>query len=218
MSKVCVIVGFGAGNGLALAKAFSGDGHKLALIARSRAKQEKSLAELHAADATALFVEADASNGASLSRAFAQIREQVGDPTVLLYNAFAMRMAQPSKTPPEDLILDLRTNVAGALAATQEVLPAMCAAKAGTILFTGGSLALDPMPQFASVGVGKAALRNLALSLAKELKAEGIHVATVTISGMVKAGTHFDPEKIAAKFIELHRQPAGSFDAELVYR
>lgn len=218
MSKVCVIVGFGAGNGLALAKAFQGDGHKLALIARSRAKQEKSLAELEAAGAEALFVEANAADGASLSRAFAQIREQVGEPTVLIYNAFAMRMAAPTKTTPDDLIADLRTNVAGALAATQEVLPAMRAAKTGTILFTGGSLALDPMPQFASVGVGKAALRNLALSLAKEVKPEGIHVATVTISGMVKAGTHFDPDKIAAKFLELHHQLAGSFDAELVYR
>jgi len=94
----------------------------------------------------------------------------------------------------------------------------MRAAGSGTIIFTGGGLALDPMSQFASVGIGKAALRNLAQSLAKELKPEGIHVATVTICGMVKAGTHFDPAKIAERFIELHQQPAGSFEAEVLYR
>lgn len=218
MEKMCVIVGFGAGNGLSLAKAFGNEGHKLALIARSRAKQEKNLAELEAAGFTTNFFEADAADPVGLSSAFARVREELGDPTVLIYNAFAMRMAAPSKTTPDDLLADLRTNVAGALTATREVLPAMRAAKSGTILFTGGGFALDPLPQFASVGAGKAALRNLALSLAKELKPEGIHVGTVTICGMVKAGTHFDPAKIAEKFLELHRQPADSFEAEILYR
>jgi short-subunit dehydrogenase len=218
MDKLCVIVGFGRGNGMALAKAFAADGHKLALISRSRAKQERNLAELAAAGVDATFFEADAGEPAALSSAFAQIREQLCDPSVLIYNAFAMRMAAPSKTTPEDLLADLRTNVGGALAATPLVLPAMRVAKRGTILFTGGGFALDPVPQFASVGVGKAALRNLALSLAKELNADGIHAATVTICGMVKAGTHFDPEQIAAKFLELHHQPPGSFDAEFVYQ
>lgn len=218
MAQVCAIVGFGAGNGLALAKAFGREDHKLALIARSRTKQEKNLAALAAVGLEANFFEADAAEPATLSDAFAQMREQVGDATVLIYNAFAMRMAAASKITPEDLGIDLRTNVAGALAATREVLPAMRAAKSGTILFTGGGFALDPMPEFASVGVGKAALRNLALSLAKELEPEGIHVGTVTICGMVKAGTPFDPEKIAEKFLELHRQPAGSFEVEILYR
>jgi len=218
MEQVCAIVGFGAGNGLALAKAFGRAGHKLALMARSRAKQEKNLDTLIADGLEASFFETDAADTDALRNAFAQMREQVGDATVLIYNAFAMRMASPSKTNPEDLLSDLRTNVAGALTATQEVLRAMRAAKRGTILFTGGGFALDPLPQFASVGVGKAALRNLALSLAKELKPEGIHVGTVTICGMVKAGTHFDPERIAEKFLELHLQPAGNFEAEIVYR
>ena len=217
MKKICAIVGFGAGNGLAIAKAFGLEGHELALIARSRAKQEKSLVELAALNLPARFYEADASDVTALGSAFAQIREQLGSPTTLIYNAFAMRMGPPSKLSAEDLTADFRTNVAGALAATREVLPAMRAEKNGTIIFTGGGFALDPMPQFASVGVGKAALRNLAFSLAKELKPDGIHVATVTIKGMVKAGSHFDPDKIAQAFLELYRQPAGSFTSELEY-
>ena len=217
MKKICAVVGFGAGNGLAIAKAFGREGHELALIARSRAKQEKALAELHAGDWPATFFEADAANAVSLGEAFARIRQEVGDPTVLIYNAFAMRMGAPSNTLPDDLVSDLHTNVGGALTATREVLPAMRAAKSGTILFTGGGFAIDPLPQFASVGVGKAALRNLALSLAKELAPEGIHVATVTINGMVKAGSRFDPDKIAQSFVQLYQQPPGSFTSELNY-
>ena len=214
MKQICAIVGFGAGNGLAIAKAFAAEGFELALISRSEAKQQKYIAAL---GATTRFFEADAGNTQSLAAAFAKIRTEVGDPAVLIYNAFAMRMGPPSKTSPDDLVADLKTNVGGALAATHEVLPAMRAAKSGTIIFTGGGFALDPIPQFASVGVGKAALRNLALSLAKELKPDGIHVGTVTIQGMVKAGTHFDPDKIAQRFLELHRQPAGAFSPELNY-
>ena len=187
-------------------------------IARSRDRQAKALAELEAAGASARFFEADAADEASLQAAFAGIRAECGDPGVLIYNAFAMRMAPPSKTTPENLVADFRANVAGALASVHKVLPAMRAAKRGTIIFTGGGFALDPIPQFASIGVGKAALRNLAFSLGKELERDGIHVGTVTIHGMVKAGTHFDPDKIAQVFLELHRQPAGSFSPEVNYK
>lgn len=128
-----------------------------------------------------------------------------------------MRMGPASKLKPDDLMNDLRTNAGGALACVQQVLPAMRATKRGTIIFTGGGFALDPYPQFASVGIGKAALRNLALVLAKELAPEGIHVATVTIEGMVKRGTAFDPTAIAELFVRLHQQPVGSFDAEVAF-
>lgn len=66
MKEVCVIVGFGAGNGLAIAKAFAREGCELALIARSRAKQEKSLGELEGAK----FYEADAADENSLAKRF----------------------------------------------------------------------------------------------------------------------------------------------------
>src|SRR3954466_2320845 len=111
MSEVCVIVGFGAGNGLAIAKAFAREGCALALIARSRAKQEKSLGELEGAK----FYEADAADQDSLGEAFARIRNELGEPTILIYNAFAMRMGPASKLTPDYLLSDLRTNVIGAL-------------------------------------------------------------------------------------------------------
>lgn len=213
MADVCVIVGFGAGNGLAIAKAFAREGCALALIARSRAKQEKSLDQLEGAN----FYEADAADEHSLGEVFAKIRSEVGEPTVLIYNAVAMRTGPASKLNPDELVNDLRTNVTGALACVQQVLPAMRAAKRGTILLTGGGLALEPFPQFASVGVGKAALRNLALVLAKELGREGIHVGTVTINGMVKPGTRFDPDEIAKSFVALHKQEPGHFESEIQF-
>lgn len=68
----------------------------------------------------------------------------------------------------------------------------------------------------ASLGVGKAGIRNLAFSLFAELKDAGIHAATVTIGGLVKPGTAFDPDQIAEAYWTLHVQPKGSFERELV--
>ncbi len=218
MDKVCAIVGFGPGNGMALARAFGAEGHRLALLSRSRAKHAASLQALEAENLSANFFETNAADPESLGSAFEAVRAEVGAPSVLIYNAFAMRLGQPSKLRPEDLIEDLRTNVGGALAATHAVLPAMRAAGRGKIFFTGGGFALEPLPQVSSVGIGKAALRNLALALAKELAPEGIHVGTVTIHGMVKAGTHFAPEKIAQSFLELYRDAPGGFRRELDYK
>jgi NAD(P)-dependent dehydrogenase (short-subunit alcohol dehydrogenase family) len=70
----------------------------------------------------------------------------------------------------------------------------------------------------ASLGAGKAALRNLAFSLHADLAPAGIHAGTVTICGTVKPGTAFDPDRIADSFWALHAQPAGSFEREVMVK
>jgi NAD(P)-dependent dehydrogenase (short-subunit alcohol dehydrogenase family) len=66
----------------------------------------------------------------------------------------------------------------------------------GTILFTGGGLALCPEygAGVSSLAAGKSALRGFTYALAKEVAPEA---ATVTIAGTVKPGTSFDPYQIA---------------------
>lgn len=88
---------------------------------------------------------------------------------MLIYNAVAFRQALPSQLKPQDLIDDLGTNLIGALAAAQTVLPVMQAG-GGSILFRGGGWALHPDPAVASTAIGKASLRHLALMLAQELR------------------------------------------------
>jgi short-subunit dehydrogenase len=90
--------------------------------------------------------------------------------------------------------------------------------KKGTILFTGGGLSIEPYVDFASLAIGKAGIRNLTYSLAQECEPLGIHVATVTICGMVEKGTKFDPDKISEKFLELHLQKSGKFETEFMFQ
>lgn len=55
-------------------------------------------------------------------------------------------------------------------------------------------------------------------ALSKELYREGIHVATVTIAGQIRRNTPFDPDLIAEKFWELHAQPPGKWETEVIYQ
>ncbi|HMR63289.1 MAG TPA: SDR family NAD(P)-dependent oxidoreductase [Anaerolineae bacterium] len=216
--KICVVVGAGPGLGLAVARRFGLEGYHLALVARRAEALAEYVTEFGQAGLKAQAVAADAADFASLRWAMAHIQEQWGDPEVLVYNPVAIHGGQPSTLDPDDLIADFRVNVAGALVCAQAVIPAMKAAQRGTLLFTGGGLALNPYPDYASLAVGKAGLRNLAYSLGAELAPDGIQVATVTIAGFIQPGTHFDPALIAEKYWALHQQPPGQREREIIYR
>jgi NAD(P)-dependent dehydrogenase (short-subunit alcohol dehydrogenase family) len=153
----------------------------------------------------------------SLRSAFAHILDQQGAPEVLIYNAAAVREGPPSRFDVDAVYADLRVNLGGAILSVGEVLPAMRQNRRGTILLTGGGLALRPSPAYASLAIGKAALRSYALSLSQEVEAEGIHAATVTVAGFVQPGTYFDPKRIAEVYWALHTQPPGAWDREVVY-
>jgi short-subunit dehydrogenase len=136
----------------------------------------------------------------------------------LIYNAAALKTGGPLQLSAEDLVQDFRVNVAGALTAVQQVVIPMQSRKQGTILLTGGGLGLDPYPDYLSLSLGKAAIRNLALSLAKSFEPDGIHVATVTICGFIQPGTHFAPDLLAEEYWALHAQAPGSWQREVIYQ
>jgi len=216
--KVCTIIGAGPGISLSVARRFALEGFSIALIARRPENIERYAQQLNATGAFAKAYAADATAFDSIKKTFRNIHREIGYTDVLVYNAVVGREASPSALDPEKLIQDFRVNVAGALAAAQLVIPHMKKQKQGTILFTGGGLSLEPYHPYASLAVGKAGIRNLAFSMADELAPAGIHVATVTIAGLVKPGTHFDPDKIAEEYWKLHTQKPDRFAKEIIYR
>jgi NAD(P)-dependent dehydrogenase (short-subunit alcohol dehydrogenase family) len=215
---VIVIVGMGPGVSAAVARRFGREGFKVAAIARRADALKEQTDALAGAGVTAQGYTADASDPASLHDALARVAAEQGAPSVLVYNAAGVRYKPMAQLSADELNADLRISIGGALAAAQAVLPAMREQGAGTLLFTGGGFAFEPMAAMASLGVGKAGIRNLAFSLFADLKDSGIHAATVTIGGMVKPGTAFDPDKIAEAYWSLHAQPKGSFERELVFK
>lgn len=215
----CCIVGVGPGIGLALAEAFAREGHDLSLLSRRPERLARERADLAKRSGRRLLgVAAEAGDAEALRGAIEQAATALGPVSVLIYNVASAGTGRPLGLDPESLLTDFRANVVGALVAAQCVAPAMRKARRGTILFTGGGFAHEPAPNYASLSLGKAALRSLTYTLAQELGADGIHVATVTVHGFVQPGTHFDPARIAQAYVALHRQTPGHFEIERSYK
>jgi NAD(P)-dependent dehydrogenase (short-subunit alcohol dehydrogenase family) len=207
--SLTVIIGYGPGLGAAIARRFLAGGHEVLALARDPAR--------HPATPGLTLARADAADPEALPRALA------GRPVrALVYNAYRATMAEagPSSLDPAALVADFQVNVAGALAAVRAVLPGMRAAGQGSLIFTGGGLALDPTgwPAAASLAIGKAGLRSLGQSLHAELAPEGLHAGSVTVAGQVAPGTPFDPDRIAQAFWDFHQDPPGAFRAEILFR
>ena len=209
----CLVIGAGAGNGLAIASAFGKKGFHLVLASRSKDGRSKLIADLESEGVDANGIDVDCADPKAVSEAVAKL----GPVDVLVYNAAAFTMAPPSSLDPKQLIADITISAVSALAAAQAVIPDMKARGHGTILFTGGGFALAPSVALASLGMGKAALRNLAFSLHEELRSYGIRVGTVTILGEVQPGTPFDPGKIAEAFWRLHEDRANALGPEIQF-
>ena len=213
-----IIIGYGPGVSGAVAEAFAREGYPLALIARDASKLNVAVKTFKTKDIEVQGFTADAGDAAALTSALQAVQAALGDAEVLLYNAALWRPGPVLDTTPESFDKDFQVCVTGALIAARALAPAMIAAGRGTLLFTGGGLALYPSPQAPSLSVGKAGIRALALMLAEELAPKGVRVGTVTIAGEVAAGTPFAPENIADAFLWLHRTPTDPKTAEFVFR
>lgn len=219
-NKLCVIVGAGAGLGLSIAQRFGQENYKIALIARHLEALNEYVNLLTQAGMTAKGYGADGADAQSLIRAFEHIQAEMGDASVLVYNAAVMHAADPLSLTEDSLVHDFKVGVTGALTAIQQVVPAMQSQDQGTILLTGGALALDEYspPAYLSLAVAKTATRKLCFTMANALKDSNIHVATVTICGTIAPNTHFDPDQIAAVYWQLHTQSKPDWQREYVYQ
>jgi short-subunit dehydrogenase len=216
MAELCVIVGMGEGNGMAIARRFAKEGFAIVMIARNEAKLKGYQTTLQQDGVTSDYCLADAGDEAALETAFSGIQNQLGTPQVVIYNAAVPRMENVLQTQSETLVSDFRANVAGAIACVQAVLPAMQAQQRGTILFTGGGFSMYPHPDFVSLSIGKAGIRILANTLHAALKDSPIKVGTITICGTVNGDDpKYSSDRIAEEYWKLHTAENEAY--EIIY-
>lgn len=209
--KILLIVGAGPGISLKTARKFGKEGFKVALISRSMESLQKYEYEFKNDGIEAKGFTGDAASEGSLKSAIESVIKTYGKVDVLLYNAAILRPAKPTELSADDLIHDFNINVAGALTSVKEVVPHM---EKGTILLTGGGLALYPNADLASLSIGKSGIRSLAYSLHQELSPKGIYVGTLTVKGFVQEGTYFSPENIANTFYSMYKNQT---DTEIMF-
>jgi short-subunit dehydrogenase len=214
-ARHALIIGAGPGLGTALARRFGREGFALTLVARSEQKLAGIARDLRGEGFTVETLAADVADSARFRSALDTLAEHV-TPSVVIYNAAVLAQDNILTSDTDYLLNAFTVDVLGAVSAAQVFTPLMRGAQGGTLLVTGGGLSLHPHPEYASLSIGKAALRAATSMLHDELKAEGVHVVGVTIAGSIEAGTVLDPAQIADTYWQLHAQPKGEWSAETV--
>ncbi len=194
-NKVLVVVGAGPGVGASVARRFGREGYDVALVARSADHLERLGTELQAAGVTAGWTAADITDAEALTSAIQRFGQHLGHIDALHFNPSAFRPADPLQLTAAELLEDLHVGVASLLTAVQAARPAM---PSGARITVTGSVAADrPSHQACSLGVQKAGLRNLVLSLDKTLAPDGIRAMSLTVKGTLAPDTAFAPERVA---------------------
>lgn len=215
--RIIAIVGAGSGISLAVAEKFGSEGFTIALVARSESKLKEYQSSLFAKGYKCFLFVADASKEKSLKKAIKKISDHIGDVDVLVYNAANNKRLNILEESADHLAEDFKTNVGGALTAVKLVLTPMKIHNLGTIILTGGGLSTSPHPDFGSLALGKAAIRNLTYQLAHQLRGTEIKVGTVTINGIVDPkDPKYNPASIAEQYWKIHTQ-VGKTIVEIPY-
>ena len=200
-NKVIVIVGAGPGLGSAVARAFGSQGYDVALVARNPEKLEALRTSLQELGITTGWSAADVTDSKALAAAVERFGGHAGHIDALHFNPSIFTPKSAAELSAEELLSDLAGGAAAILTAAQAARPFM---SAGSVILATGSINADrPWTTVASLGVQKAALRNLVTALDQSLRSEGIRAASVTINGTLAEDTEFAPDRIAEVFVKL---------------
>src|SRR5271167_4968486 len=224
---VAVVTGVGPGLGAALARRFA-KGYAVAINARKPDFLRSLAVEIRGAGGQVLEVPADIGDPAQTAAMFRAIRERLGAPEVLLYNAGSGSWGTVVDITPEQYEKDWRVNALGAFVSAKEVAPDMIARGRGVMLFTGATAGVKAGPKSVSFGPAKFAMRGLAQSLSRDLGPKGIHVAWINVDGSIdipgrKVGNYtsedmLDPDAIAETYWHLAHQHRSAWTMELEVR
>ncbi len=180
-APVCAVVGVGPGNGEAFARRFAADGYALALLARGPELTRQLADELPYAKA----YPCDVTDQTSVDAAFANIRADLGDVDVLVFNAGSGVWGNVEEVTAGDLERAWRANTLGLFLAARQAIPAMRRRGQGAIVVVGATASRRGAAGAAAFAQGKMAQRALAESMARHLGPSGIHVALIVVDGVV---------------------------------
>ena len=230
-------VGVRWGVGGAISQKFAQEGFYTVLTTRTAANASALAAAIGEQGGECMIVELDLASRDSISSAFAQIREEAGDPDVLVYNAGYL---EGRDLPPEKELLEhipyeifetaQHISSSGPFLVAQEVLPAMRERGSGSILISNNASSLRGRKRYTgqSLYYPRVMMRTLAQALTEEYSEYGVHVANVVIDGTIDSpGTRatdraqqnpdllVNPVSIAEAFYYLHTQDKSCWTHEL---
>ena len=179
MSRVAAVTGGASGIGLGVARRFVADGHHVAVLDRDRAGAEAAATELAGGGGTAIAVEVDVADRASVGAAFARVRAELGPVDILVTSAGVESFDPLLDITPEIWDRIIAVNLTGTFACVQAAVPDMLAAGWGRIVTIASSSAQSGAPNMAHYTASKGGVIALTKSLAVELARQGITANTI---------------------------------------
>jgi len=236
MSKppVCCVIGAGDATGSAVARRFAHEGYTVCVARRTEAALKPLVEQINAEGGRAVAFGLDARREDQVVGFFNHVEAEIGDIEVVVFNVGGnVRFPILETTAQKYFKVWEMCALAGFLAG-REATRVMLPRGRGTVLFTGATASLRGAAGFSAFAGGKAALRALAQSMARELGPKGLHVAHVVIDGLIDTAysrEHFaqrvaeagpngilNPDHIAQAYWWLHNQPCDAWTFELDLR
>lgn len=233
-SGVCCVIGAGDATGSAVARRFAREGYTVCVARRTEAALAPLVNQISAEGGRALAFGLDARREDQVVNFFNRIEAEVGAIEIVVFNVGGnVRFPILETTAQKYFKVWEMCAMAGFLVG-REAARVMLARERGTLLFTGATASLRGGAGFSAFAGGKAALRALAQSMARELGPKGLHVAHIVIDGLidtaatranfpqrvVEAGQDgiLQPDHIAEAYWWLHQQPRDVWTFELDLR
>jgi NAD(P)-dependent dehydrogenase (short-subunit alcohol dehydrogenase family) len=207
-----LIVGAGPGIGLATAERFGREGWSIVLASRSPRTVDPLVARLvgQGVDAHGLIV--DATDPGAVAGAVRAADRLTGGLTTVLFNAAVVRQQDLFSMSEAEVESDVAINITAGLHTIRAAERLFAGQeRGGTILVTGGGLAMAPHAAYASLGLGKAALRNLAQGLAPQLAQRNIRIGMATVATLVAPGSA-EAAEVAQVFWTLATDPDAGWE------
>lgn len=235
-ARVALIVGAGDYIGAAIARRFARGGFTVCLGRRNGDKLIPLVEGIEAEGGRALGYAMDARDEDSVVDLFARVEREVGPIEVVIFNVGGNVRFPIQETTARVFRKVWEMACFAGFLTGREAARHMVPRGRGSIFFTGASASLRGNPGFAAFAAGKAGLRALAQSIAKELGPKNIHVAHLVIDAgvdtafvrerMQQAGrdpdtlppdTLMSPDSVAEAYWMLHQQTrdAWSFEMDL---
>jgi NAD(P)-dependent dehydrogenase (short-subunit alcohol dehydrogenase family) len=228
------VIGTGDATGSAVARRFAKEGYTVCAARRTEAALKPLIDQITQEGGRALAFGLDARREDQVVGFIDRIEAEVGPIEVLVFNVGGnVRFPILETTSQKYFKVWEMCAMAGFLAG-REAARVMLPRGRGTILFTGATASVRGATGFAAFAGGKAALRALAQSMAREFGPQGLHVAHVIIDGLIDtafARTNFaqrvdelgpdgilNPDHIAEAYWWLHSQPRDAWTFELDLR
>jgi NAD(P)-dependent dehydrogenase (short-subunit alcohol dehydrogenase family) len=233
-SALVVGVGHAEGVGAAVARRFAREAFDVTIVGRNEPKLATALEGLKAINPSARAETADVTDEPTVRRLIAACDRADAPLEVAVFNAGG-NWPKAYLDMDVEFVTDMwRVNALAGFIFSKAVVEQMLPRGRGTLIVTGASGSMRGKAMFGGFAQGKAALRALPQSCAREFGPQGLHVAHVVIDGAVDGNlinTLLPPLKeklgdvgllspvgIAENYWHLHTQPRSAWTHELDLR